>query len=960
MQKIDKRFIEVEWSDINTLDAASIPYDSTSSIKTKIDSVVGGAHVQNTDTGTESTTFQIDSDNTGPKLKNVDGTLQIRNALDNDDADLQVQNLTVNGTQTIVNSEEVEIADNIILLNSDVTTGVPIVDAGIEIRRGDETNASMIWDEANDVWKSGIKGSEYELVIADQSNGSAIFVSGTSGPLIKNSTGTIQLRDNTDANYADVECKNLSATGVISLTGTTKTDGALYAGTEDPTNTTRLNYDGDLHVTNIYSGGILAPKGYTTTVTPSLGTGPYYADITHDLEARPLHVQCYDTSTWKQVIPYDVELTSDTNIRIWMSNNTISLKVIIMSVNADLETVIPPVETEWVNTGILEGAIKVSSIIEDPSGDLFASNGAVYKSTNSGTTWTITGDITGATEVKSLIMDTSYNLYVATSVDGSGVVFKSTDFGDTWNPTGNLLDAVSVNSLIEDSSGNLFAGTYPYGNVFKSIDSGTTWTNTGNLSGIVGVNTLIEDSNNDLFAGTNSGSVFKSSDSGTTWTITGILGSAATYTVDSLLEDSSNNIFAGTSPNGDVFKSSDSGTTWTNTGNLLDVESILSLSEDSYGNLYAGTSTSTSSGAVFKSIDSGVTWIDTGELIDSVFIYSLLVDSVGNLFAGTSPNGDIFKLITTRELGLIWGETGTTNTLVVKEIIEETSSGDLFVASRDGVLKSTDLGVTWTNPTALEDSPRLEWILEDQYGNLHTGDGGGNYAIYKSTNSGVTWVKTTTPYVRTYAGLEHSTSGNLFVTTWGAVLRSTDSGVTWTNPALGGAGELNEITYVRDIMEETSTGHLFICVRNHLHLRGQIWKSEDQGVNWINMTPYPAVMGEMCIMEDSNGWIWSGGAQDGVMLKSEDSGVTWIPVQLPSTGNAYSLMTDSSDNLWVGFRTPTYAYGEICKSTDDGVTWTDVTNWDGNQSYPYSLLQHSSGNVFAGLASGKIFVTSAS
>ena len=874
MQKIDKRFIEVEWSDINTLDAASIPYDSTSSIKTKIDSVVGGAHVQNTDTGTESTTFQIDSDNTGPKLKNVDGTLQIRNALDNDDADLQVQNLTVNGTQTIVNSEEVEIADNIILLNSDVTTGVPIVDAGIEIRRGDETNASMIWDEANDVWKSGIKGSEYELVIADQSNGSAIFVSGTSGPLIKNSTGTIQLRDNTDANYADVECKNLSATGVISLTGTTKTDGALYAGTEDPTNTTRLNYDGDLHVTNIYSGGILAPKGYTTTVTPSLGTGPYYADITHDLEARPLHVQCYDTSTWKQVIPYDVELTSDTNIRIWMSNNTISLKVIIMSVNADLETVIPPVETEWVNTGILEGAIKVSSIIEDPSGDLFASNGAVYKSTNSGTTWTITGDITGATEVKSLIMDTSYNLYVATSVDGSGVVFKSTDFGDTWNPTGNLLDAVSVNSLIEDSSGNLFAGTYPYGNVFKSIDSGTTWTNTGNL---------------------------------------------------------------------------------------LDVESILSLSEDSYGNLYAGTSTSTSSGAVFKSIDSGVTWIDTGELIDSVFIYSLLVDSVGNLFAGTSPNGDIFKLITTRELGLIWGETGTTNTLVVKEIIEETSSGDLFVASRDGVLKSTDLGVTWTNPTALEDSPRLEWILEDQYGNLHTGDGGGNYAIYKSTNSGVTWVKTTTPYVRTYAGLEHSTSGNLFVTTWGAVLRSTDSGVTWTNPALGGAGELpNEITYVRDIMEETSTGHLFICLRNHLHLRGQIWKSEDQGVNWINMTPYPAVMGEMCIMEDSNGWIWSGGAQGGVMLKSEDSGVTWIPVQLPSTGNAFSLMTDSSDNLWVGFRTPTYAYGEICKSTDDGVTWTDVTNWDGNQSYPYSLLQHSSGNVFAGLASGKIFVTSAS
>jgi hypothetical protein len=42
----------------------------------------GGGHTQNTDTGTTSTTFQIDSDNTGPKLVNDSGGLSIRTSAD--------------------------------------------------------------------------------------------------------------------------------------------------------------------------------------------------------------------------------------------------------------------------------------------------------------------------------------------------------------------------------------------------------------------------------------------------------------------------------------------------------------------------------------------------------------------------------------------------------------------------------------------------------------------------------------------------------------------------------------------------------------------------------------------------------------------------------------------------------------------------------------------------------------
>jgi hypothetical protein len=60
-------------------------------------------------------------------------------------------NLTVNGTTTTVNSNEVNIGDAIIKLNSD-ETGTPSANAGIEVERGTAANKSFIWNETDDAW----------------------------------------------------------------------------------------------------------------------------------------------------------------------------------------------------------------------------------------------------------------------------------------------------------------------------------------------------------------------------------------------------------------------------------------------------------------------------------------------------------------------------------------------------------------------------------------------------------------------------------------------------------------------------------------------------------------------------------------------------------------------------------------------------------------------------------------
>lgn len=124
-----------------------------------------GGHTQNTDTGTTSSTFQIDNDATGPKLKNDSGELQVRNAADDAYADLRVKNLVVEGTTTTIHAETLTIDDNIIVLNNNVT-GTPTEDGGIEIERGTSTNAVLIWDEDTDTWMAGISGSEKAVLLA--------------------------------------------------------------------------------------------------------------------------------------------------------------------------------------------------------------------------------------------------------------------------------------------------------------------------------------------------------------------------------------------------------------------------------------------------------------------------------------------------------------------------------------------------------------------------------------------------------------------------------------------------------------------------------------------------------------------------------------------------------------------------------------------------------------------------
>jgi len=64
-------------------------------------------------------------------------------------------NLTVQGTTTTINTQTLNVEDNIITLNSNFSGADNIVDAGIEVERGDEPNVQLLWDESEGEWTLG-------------------------------------------------------------------------------------------------------------------------------------------------------------------------------------------------------------------------------------------------------------------------------------------------------------------------------------------------------------------------------------------------------------------------------------------------------------------------------------------------------------------------------------------------------------------------------------------------------------------------------------------------------------------------------------------------------------------------------------------------------------------------------------------------------------------------------------
>lgn len=146
--------------------------DLSGSTDDRLEALEALSHEQNTDTGTTSKTFVIDSGNTGAMLKAEGGGLSTRTKGDAGYANFTVQNLVIKGDVTqegdtfITQAERVEVRDNMILINEgEIGAGVTAGFAGIEVDRGTEQNFMFGFNESDGMFKIGKEGNMFDVAL---------------------------------------------------------------------------------------------------------------------------------------------------------------------------------------------------------------------------------------------------------------------------------------------------------------------------------------------------------------------------------------------------------------------------------------------------------------------------------------------------------------------------------------------------------------------------------------------------------------------------------------------------------------------------------------------------------------------------------------------------------------------------------------------------------------------------
>lgn len=72
--------------------------------------------------------------------------------------------LLVSGTTTYLNTQTLNVGDNIITLNADYTGATGFENAGIEVNRGGDTTVSVRWNEGTNVWEFTNNGSAFYAI----------------------------------------------------------------------------------------------------------------------------------------------------------------------------------------------------------------------------------------------------------------------------------------------------------------------------------------------------------------------------------------------------------------------------------------------------------------------------------------------------------------------------------------------------------------------------------------------------------------------------------------------------------------------------------------------------------------------------------------------------------------------------------------------------------------------------
>ncbi|HTX87893.1 MAG TPA: BACON domain-containing carbohydrate-binding protein [Bacteroidales bacterium] len=562
----------------------------------------------------------------------------------------------------------------------------------------------------------------------------------------------------------------------------------------------------------------------------------------------------------------------------------------------------------------------------------------------------------------------------------SGGFWKTADGATTWTCLSGTMPTLGVSSIlifpatpttILIGTGDRDAGDAPGMGVYKSTDGGNTWaaSNTGMGNMTVGM-MILHPSNPSIILAATSGGIYKSIDGGSTWSKKS--SNSNNYRDIKFKPGDPTIVYA--TEGGNFYRSTNTGDTWTQitsgiiTGNRM----VIGVSPSQPGYVYlcqtngpfAGLLRSTDSGLNFTTQSTTPNIMDyscngSGTSSQAWYDLCIAVDPgnasiiyVGGINIFKSTNGGVNWTINSHWVGSTWGTPCAPSVHADVHTLEWSPvNGKLYTGCDGGIYYTSNGGTSWTdissglaiaqvyrigqsatnqgmdmngyqdNGTSFNDGTTFTTVIGGdgmecaidytdasyRYGELYYG------SIYRTTgswyspiNNNITesggWV---TPYML------HATDPNTmfggFVNVWRTnnVKASNSGSVTWTAIS---SGESDDVSVLRQSPADIN----ILYAERPSWIYGDMLKRTDNAnapsPTWILCTlPGSAAFSDLVAHPTNANIVYA--TRSNHVFKSTDKGMTWTDISgsLPNvTINTIVYDKNSNEGLYIGNRTGVY------------------------------------------------------
>ncbi|MCP5064585.1 MAG: hypothetical protein GY936_19280 [Ignavibacteriae bacterium] len=439
--------------------------------------------------------------------------------------------------------------------------------------------------------------------------------------------------------------------------------------------------------------------------------------------------------------------------------------------------------------------------------------------------------------------------------------------------------------------------------------------------------------------------------------------------------------------------------------------------------LYIGSA----AGGIWKSIDGGTNWTDMSGDLNLLTFGAIAIDpnNTNIVYAGTGESMASFNRVTFEGDGLYKSiDGGVSWTKITNGFGDQTHFADVEVSphdsnillaalgsgnwnlgnlSNEGVWRSTDAGITWTQVNSISDAYDVAFdpTIASTRAYATTGNQNSSGGFFVSTNSGATWSQSNTGLPspsslrRIQFSIAQSSPATIYAIIYpGAaifdVYKSTNFGASWVqiSPLAANADQgwydlaiavnptnPDEVFYGNVELAKTSDGSTITLQTTvpgggywdcpiHVDIHkivyspsnpntiyigsdGGIFKSIDGGVNWTHINNNINTVQFYRIASDNNdvNKVY-GGAQDNGNFSTSDKGATdWV---FETSGDGMECFVDwnNSNTIFVSTQ-----YGSLRRSTDGGINWvTEVGSNSSTTAWLAPYWQHPSNSnyIYAG------------